>query len=71
MKRVTWAQILGRPTWAWGNVQTVTPDLTVLMDTGDVVDIGSSLVGGLVVGDRVYVQSDGLARVVTGKNYTY
>ena len=71
MRQVSWKQILGRPSWTWGVVATVTPDLTVTLDTGGTVDVGSCLVAGLVVGDRVYCQREGRSLTVLGKNITY
>lgn len=71
MIRVRWRDIDGRPQQWWGQV-TATSPLEVAPDGSSVgVVTSGSLIGGLVVGDRVLVQTIGTTATVLGKNYTY
>src|SRR5690606_10961711 len=59
---IHWDEIVGRPTWRWGDVATAAPALTVLLDGDEEampVEPSNVLVAGLQVADRVYCQLAG------------
>ena len=70
MKQIKWKQIIERPSWVLGTVDSLDP-LTVITGTGGTIYIGTCLVSGLVVGDTVEVRREGRAATLTGKHYTY
>lgn len=71
MIRVQWRDVVGRPQQWGGEVTNVAP-LEVTPDGSSVAVTPTwCLVGGLLVGDRVLMQSAGTSVTVLGKNYTY